>query len=176
MHLNPFLLDSMVRASLSFLFALATLFALAILSEARPYTLAIEYRIVNAETDGWAKNFPPGAGRPPFNTMAIIDNEFASIYERWEIEQFEEGFSIRNVGTGFWLTARDGEVFGSSEFDQSDSKWYVESAGNGLFTIKVPNQDTVMTALHKKAGYPISIFLEPADGGFAQKWRFEHLG
>jgi hypothetical protein len=107
--------------------------------------------------------------------MAIIDDGFASVYERWEIEPFEEGFRIRNVGTGFWLTARDGEVFGSSEFDQSDSKWYIERAGDGVFTIKVPNQDTVMTALRKKAGYPISIFLEPADGGDTQKWRLERL-
>lgn len=165
----------MARASLSFLFALATLLVLAIMSEARPCTLSPQYRLVNADSEGWAKNFPPGAGRPPFNTGTIIDDGFASIYERWSIERFEEGFRIRNEGTGFWLTAREGEVVGSSEFDEKDSKWYVETAGDGKYIIKVPYQDLVMTVLRKKADYPLSIFLEAADGSNVQRWTFERL-
>ncbi|KAK5809330.1 hypothetical protein F5H01DRAFT_40611 [Linnemannia elongata] len=71
------------------------------------------FRISN--DDSWAKNFPAGGGRPPFFTSVTVDGYFASIYERWAIEPFEEGYRIRNSGTGYFLTAHNGEAQGSSE-------------------------------------------------------------
>src|ERR1700744_317056 len=131
----------MVRITLSSLVSfLAVLLLIATTSEA-----AAIYRIYNGNS--WAKNFPPGAGRPPFFTGVIVDDNFASVYERWTIEPFEDGFRIANSGTRFWLTARDEEVDGSSEFDAASSKWYIEPAGDGKFKIKTPNKDLVITAL-----------------------------
>ncbi|KAF9900799.1 hypothetical protein EC991_006885 [Linnemannia zychae] len=160
----------MARTALSLLFACAILLSLAILSEAESV-----FRLVNAESEGWAKNFPPGAGRPPFETSVIIDDNFASIYERWAIDHFEEGYRIRNIGTGFWLTSRDEEVVGSSEFNPEDSKWYIERAGNEEYTIKLPNKDLVMTAHRGKRDEPITITLRPSEGENTQKWRLERL-
>lgn len=161
----------MARAALSILFAFAILLSLAILSEAQGL-----FRLVNGdESSGWAKNFPPGGGRPPFATGVIVDDSFASIYERWNFERFEEGFRIRNAGTGFWLTARDGEAVGYSEFDEKASKWYIERAGDGLYSIKRPSEDLVMTAYRRKSDGPITISLQPAEGADVQKWRLERV-
>jgi hypothetical protein len=44
-----------------------------------------------------------------------------------------------------------------------------------MVTIKVPNQDLVMTARGRYPGSKISIFLEPADGSDEQKWIMEHV-
>ncbi|KAF9899386.1 hypothetical protein EC991_008988, partial [Linnemannia zychae] len=159
----------MARTALSLLFACAILLSLAILSEAERV-----FRLVNAETEGWAKNFP-GVGRPPFETSVTIDDNFASIYERWAIDNFEEGYRIRNVGTGFWLFSRDEEVVGSPEFNPEDSKWYIEKAGDGLFIIKLPNKDLVMTAHRGKRDEPLTIALRPSEGENTQKWRFEPI-
>ncbi|KAF9922639.1 hypothetical protein FBU30_007248 [Linnemannia zychae] len=131
------------------------------------------YRLLNQ--NNWAKNFPPGGSRPPFFTSVIVDDAFASVYERWVIERFEEGYTIKNLGTGFYLTARNGEAYGSSEFDSTNSKWYIESLGQGFFRISVPNQDLLVTALRKNSQYPISLYLESADGSPEQKWSFERL-
>lgn len=164
---SSFCMIAMARAAL-FLFALAILLPLAILSEAVGV-----YRLINVETEGWAKNFPPGGSRPPFSTGVIVDDNFASIYERWAVEHYEEGFRIRNVGTGFWLTARHGEAVGYSEFDEEASKWYIEGAGGDSLSIKRPNEDVVMTADHNKQTGQVLIALQPADGADAQKWRLE---
>ncbi|KAH7054947.1 hypothetical protein BKA57DRAFT_239080 [Linnemannia elongata] len=133
---------------------------------------AAQFRISN--DDSWAKTFPVD-GRPPFFTSVIVDGYFASIYERWEIQPFEEGFRIRNIGTGYFLTTHNGEAQGSSEFDPETSKWYIESAGNGKYKILVPNQDLVVTAHRPKAEYPISLFLQSAEGSSAQLWTLERL-
>ncbi|KAF8982414.1 hypothetical protein BGZ46_001307 [Entomortierella lignicola] len=131
------------------------------------------YRLINV--DSWAKNFPPPGGRPPFFTDVVVDDGFASVYERWTVDRFEEGYSIRNQGTGFWLTARDREVDGASEFQSASSKWYVEPSGDGKFKISAPNEDLVITARRRQPDYPVTLFLEPADGSDAQLWRFEPL-
>lgn len=161
----------MARAALSLLFACAILLSLGILSEAQRV-----FRLINVETSGWAKNFP-GVGRPPLETSVIIDDGFASIYERWTVEPYDEGFTIRNIGTGFWLTSRgeDEEVVGSSEFNREGSKWYIEKAGDGEFVIKLPNKDLVMTAHRGKRDEPLTIALRPSEGENIQKWRFERL-
>ncbi|KAG0051160.1 hypothetical protein BGZ89_003636, partial [Linnemannia elongata] len=134
---------------------------------------AAQFRIYN--DDSWAKNFPAGGGRPPFFTGVIVDDQFASIYERWEIERFEDGFRVQNIGTGYFLTAHNGEAQGSSEFDPETSKWYIERAGDGKYKILVPGQDLVVTAHRPKAEYPISLFLQSAEGSSAQLWTFEPL-
>ncbi|KAF9278060.1 hypothetical protein BGZ88_000820 [Linnemannia elongata] len=134
---------------------------------------AAQFRISN--DDSWAKNFPAGGGRPPFFTSVIVDDGFASIYERWAIERFEEGYRIQNIGTGYFLTAHNGEAQGSSEFDPETSKWYIQSAGDGKFKILVPGQDLVVTAHRPKAEYPISLFLQSAEGSSAQLWTLERI-
>ncbi|KAF9925669.1 hypothetical protein BGZ67_008500 [Mortierella alpina] len=131
------------------------------------------FRLYNG--DSWAKNFPSGGTRPPFNTGVTVDDNFASIYERWTIERFEEGYRIRNAGTGFWLTARKSEVTGSSEFDERYSKWYIEKAGEDKFTIKAPNQDLVVTVRRTQDNYPATLYLEPAEGSESQRWRIERV-
>jgi hypothetical protein len=81
----------MVRITLSSLVSfLAVLLLVATTSEA-----AAIYRIYNG--DSWAKNFPPGGGRPPFFTGVIVDDSFASVYERWTVEHFEDGYRIGSV-------------------------------------------------------------------------------
>ncbi|KAF8926928.1 hypothetical protein BGZ52_005044, partial [Haplosporangium bisporale] len=134
---------------------------------------AVLYRINNG--DSWAKNFPPGAGRPPFLTEVIVDNGFASVYERWTVEPFEEGFRIANSGTGFWLTAHNEEVYGSSDFDPASSKWYIERAGDGKFKILRPNKDLVITALRARPDNPVTLFLQSANGSDDQLWSFERI-
>ncbi|KAG0062835.1 hypothetical protein BGZ90_002923 [Linnemannia elongata] len=158
----------MARITLSTLVSFLVVLLLATTCKA-----AAQYRISN--DNSWAKNFPAGGGRPPFFTSVIVDDGFASIYERWTIEPFEEGYRIQNSGTGFFLTARSGEAQGSSEFDPKDSKWYIERAGDGKYKILVPNQDLVVTARRLKADYPITLFLEYAEGTSAQLWTFERI-
>jgi len=97
------------------------------------------------------------------------------VYERWTIERFEEGFRLQNFGSRFWLTARNNVVDGSSDFNPASSKWYIEPAGDGKFKILVPNKDLVVTALRAQPDYPVTLFLEPADGSEAQLWSFERI-
>lgn len=158
----------MVRITLSSLVSFFVVLLVATTSEA-----AGIYRIYNGNS--WAKNFPAGGGRPPFFTGVIVDDIFASVYERWTVERFEEGFRIANSGTGFWLTARNKEVDGSSDFDSASSKWYIEPAGNGKFKILAPNKNLVITALRARPDYPVTLFLQPADGSDAQLWSFERI-
>jgi len=133
---------------------------------------AASFKLINNGT--WAKNFP-GIGRPPLFTTVSVDDNFASVYERWEVETFEEGVRIRNDGTGFWLTARNGEVGGSSEFDPAASKWFIEGGGEGKFKISVPNEDLVMTTDRGQPDSLVTLFLRPADGSPAQLWSFESI-
>ncbi|WP_225102506.1 hypothetical protein [Streptomyces sp. CoH27] len=125
------------------------------------------FRLVDEGTGDWAKNFPPGGTRPPFATGIVLDQGFASIYERWNVTRYEDGYAIRDVGTGFWATDRGGQVLGTSEFDPGTSVWSVERAGGGVFIIKKPGQDLVWTEVDNH------VELKPADGSPAQHWRFE---
>ncbi|XP_006458864.1 hypothetical protein AGABI2DRAFT_134468 [Agaricus bisporus var. bisporus H97] len=120
----------------------------------------------------WAKSFPPGGSRPPFFMGISFDNSFASIYQRWEIGRFEEGYTIKNNGNGFWAYGKDGEVFTSNEFDPSHCKWYIESAGEGIYKIQVPAQDLVWTVKRREPDYPLSVYLAPADGYDYQNFSF----
>ncbi|OAQ25908.1 hypothetical protein K457DRAFT_140856 [Linnemannia elongata AG-77] len=158
----------MARITLSSLVSFLVVLLLATTCKA-----AAQYRISN--DNSWAKHFPPGGGQPPFFSSVLVDDNFASIYERWTIERFEDGFRFQNSGTGFFLTARSGEAQGSSEFDPETSKWYIEGAGDGKFKILAPGQDLVVTARRLKAEYPITLFLQPAEGSSAQLWSFERL-
>ncbi|KAF9557453.1 hypothetical protein EC968_007627 [Mortierella alpina] len=156
----------MVRITLSSLVSFFVVLLIATACEA-----ARQFKLVNRQ--GWAKNFPSSGTRPPFITGVIVDYNFASVYERWTVETYEEGYKIRNVGTGFWLTARDGDVNGSSEFNEASSKWYIERAGSGEFTISAPNEDLLVTAVRTQPDYPLSLALRPADGSEEQLWRLE---
>ncbi|KAG0093634.1 hypothetical protein BGZ93_007057 [Podila epicladia] len=158
----------MARITLSSLVSFLVVLLIATTSNA-----AAVYRLYNG--DSWAKNFPPGGGRPPFFTGVAVDDSFASVYERWAIERFEEGYRIQNTGTGFWLTARGGEVEGASDFNPESSKWYVQSAGEGKFKISAPNKDLVITTRRRQPDYPVTLFLEPARGEPEQLWSFEHI-
>ncbi|KAF9273985.1 hypothetical protein BGZ68_001011 [Mortierella alpina] len=160
----------MVRITLSSLVSFLLVLLVATAAEA-----AGIFKLVNGN-GGWAKNFPPGAGRPPFFTLVDVDNGFASIYERWNIERFEDGYQIRNEGTGFWLTAHGKEVGGSSELDEGQSTWYIQPAGNGKYKILVRNEDLVVTARQTQPGYPVTLILKPSDGSESQLWSFERTG
>ncbi|KAF7773110.1 hypothetical protein Agabi119p4_5277 [Agaricus bisporus var. burnettii] len=120
----------------------------------------------------WAKSFPPSGSRPPFFMGISFDNSFASIYQRWEIKPFEEGYTIQNKGNGFWAYSKDGEAFTSNVFDPSHCKWYIESAGEGIYKIQVPAQDLVWTVKSREPDYPLSVYLAPADGNDNQNFSF----
>jgi hypothetical protein len=93
-----------------------------IMSETYPCRLLGYFKLINFERGGWAKNFPARAGRPPFVTETTVHNNFASVYEHWTVEQNEEGYTIINQGSGYYLTAYEGEAVGSSQFEKADSK------------------------------------------------------
>ncbi|KAF9189339.1 hypothetical protein BGZ49_003821 [Haplosporangium sp. Z 27] len=159
----------MARTTLSSLVSfLVVLLLIATTSKA-----AATFRISNAGS--WAKNFPPSGGKPPFFTSVSVDDSFASIYERWTVEPFENGYRIQNTGTGFWLTAHDGEVDGASEFYPEFSKWYIDRSSEGYFKISGPNGRSVITARRKQPDYPVTLFLDTADGSEAQLWTFERI-
>ncbi|MBX7554198.1 hypothetical protein ABZX95_40365 [Streptomyces sp. NPDC004232] len=127
------------------------------------------YRLVDEGTGDWAKNFPPSGQRPPFATSVVLDKYFASIYERWNVQRFEDGYSIQDAGTGFWATHREGQVLGTSEFDPGNSVWSIQPAGPGVFTIGKRGQDLLWTEVDHH------VELKPADGSPAQLWKFERL-
>ncbi|MFB7510551.1 hypothetical protein [Streptomyces broussonetiae] len=79
------------------------------------------------------------------------------------------GYAIRDVGTGFWATDRDGRVLGTSDFDSGGSVWVVQRADDGAFTISKRGQASVWTAVGDH------VELKPANGSSAQHWRFERL-
>ncbi|KAF9178614.1 hypothetical protein BGZ50_007601 [Haplosporangium sp. Z 11] len=135
---------------------------------------ASQFRITNRAGVGWMKNFPGTPDHPLF-TLVIADNQFASVYERWSVERFEEGYMIRNVGTRYWLTARGEEAVGSSQFDAENAKWYIESAGDGSFTIKLPNQDLVLSGRQREPGSSVAVSVEPADGSETQLWSIQPM-
>ncbi|KAF7722498.1 hypothetical protein EC973_003090 [Apophysomyces ossiformis] len=153
--------------------ALSTLLALVVLLQTIVVSvIATEYRIVNGGGLGWLKNFPKGHGRPPFATPVAVDSNYASIYERWTIDHADEGYIIRNVGTGYTLWAKGEEVEASSEDAQ---KFYIESHGSGKFTISIPNEDKLVAPGKLGPEYPYTLFLQPANGSPAQTWSFERI-
>ncbi|KAG0236481.1 hypothetical protein BGW42_003387 [Actinomortierella wolfii] len=118
------------------------------------------------------KNFP--GIRHTISTSVTVDGAFASVYQRWIIESIDDGFkTIKNQGTGYWLTARDGEAVGTPEFNNTASKWIIIEDDDGTNQISVPNQDLVVTPRRREPDYPITLFLEPANGSKAQRWSFE---
>lgn len=122
-----------------------------------------QYRVVSQETGAWAKNFPtPGRS----TSQVLLDEQFASIFERWSISPYEGQFTIQNAGTGHWATAENGQVVGSSELNGADAVWTIERAGSGSFTIARAGEDLVWTASEDH------IELKPADGSDAQRWSF----
>ncbi|MFC9932280.1 hypothetical protein [Streptomyces sp. NPDC127190] len=130
---------------------------------------SLSFRLIDAGTGDWAKNFPPGEQRPPFATGVVLDQDFASVYEKWNVTRYEDGYAIQDVGTGFYATDRGGEVLGTSEFDPGTSVWSVEPAGGGLYTIKKRGQDSVWTEVDNH------VELKPADGSSTQRWAFERV-
>ncbi|KAF7720757.1 hypothetical protein EC973_006156 [Apophysomyces ossiformis] len=146
------------------------LVALVVLLQTIAVSATREFRIVNGGGLGWLKNFPPGGSRPPFVTGVIVDNNYASVYERWTVDPFEEGYIIRNVGTGFTLWAKGEEVYGSSADKQ---KFYIERHDGGQFTISIPDEDSLLTPGKQGPDYPYTLFLKPADGSPEQTWSFE---
>ncbi|KAG0285300.1 hypothetical protein BGZ97_007857, partial [Linnemannia gamsii] len=60
--------------------------------------------------------------------MAIIDHNFASVYERWAVQKHEDGITIQNEGIRYWLITHGKDVVGSSEFEKAGSSWDIEQA------------------------------------------------
>ncbi|HEY9328830.1 MAG TPA: hypothetical protein VIS09_11425 [Streptomyces sp.] len=124
------------------------------------------YRIVNEATGAWVKNFPaPGAEAT--TTPLVLDDGFASIYERWFIARGESGFTIENQGSQHRAIKQDDAVVGSRVVN--DQNWQIESAGNATFTIGAPDSDTVWTAKDDR------VKLEPANGSGEQRWAVQPI-
>ncbi|KAF9555418.1 hypothetical protein EC968_008903, partial [Mortierella alpina] len=131
------------------------------------------YKLVNDR--GWAKNFPTSRTRPPFISTVLVDKTYASIYELWTVERFEDGYRVRNKGSKYWLTARGNDVDGSPAFRTESSKWYIQPAGNGKYKILTPDADLMVTVGQPRPGDRISLLLQQADGSEDQLWHFEPL-
>ncbi|KAJ5143698.1 uncharacterized protein N7515_002485 [Penicillium bovifimosum] len=56
------------------------------------------YRITAVESDTWLKTFP-GEGAP-----LVLDNNFASLYERWTITPQDGGYVMKNEGTNTFIS------------------------------------------------------------------------
>ncbi|MDN3248572.1 hypothetical protein J2S54_006838 [Streptomyces sp. DSM 42143] len=124
-----------------------------------------QFRITSQETGAWAKNFPaPGEQA---TSLVVLDDQFASIFERWTIRPHEGQYTIQNAATGHWATAeKNGQVVGSSELNGTNADWRIERAGAEGFTIGRAGDDLVWTASEDH------IELKPADGSNAQRWSF----
>ncbi|KAF9434826.1 hypothetical protein BGZ76_007359 [Entomortierella beljakovae] len=151
---------------LSFLFALVILLPLA------TSTAALASILINKGSEGWAKSLP-ARGPPPFISPVVIDKNNGGEFEYWDFEPHEDGFRIKTMRTGYWLTTRHGEVVAASAFNQA-AKWEVQGREMD-FAIKVPNEDLFMTARQGKDGGQITIFLEPSDGSMDQKWSLQPI-
>ncbi|KAF9446077.1 hypothetical protein P691DRAFT_228936 [Macrolepiota fuliginosa MF-IS2] len=96
-------------------------------------------RIVNM-AGVWPKA-DPSHRNPDGITSPIIWNgvRTGNALEQWYLMPSGGGYEIINVATGCKAVNRGGEIVCTSETKES-MIWVIQPAGNGLYTIQVPNQ------------------------------------
>lgn len=129
------------------------------------------YRIVNAVSGTWARNTPGPGHQGPWRTSIIMTTDAISGYQTWNISHYEEGYRIRNYGSGNSAFSTGNEGDPVQGFSDGLTKWYIESAGENEYRIHYPNKDLVWT-LEPEEGFWKTVALEPAQGKETQIFQF----
>lgn len=127
------------------------------------------YRIVNPTSGDWARNFPGPGHQGPWLSLITMTTQFSSIYQVWNISQYEEGYRIHNYGSGNSAFALDHEGDFIQGFSDGMTKWSIESAGQDLYRIHYPSHDLVWTVQSEDK----TLTLQPAQGQDTQIFRFD---
>ncbi|KAF7773510.1 hypothetical protein Agabi119p4_5677 [Agaricus bisporus var. burnettii] len=143
---------------------------------AQAQTLAAgRYRIFNGEQS--ARSYPPA--RQGTRTYITMSNEFASIWERWDVSSDGNGgYLIHSTGTDAIAYADptlNAEVQAALD---GQTTWFIENKGNNgqddLYAIKVPFQDLLWTNTPRNIGDNY-ITLKGSDGSAEQRFVFQSV-
>ncbi|KAJ6497366.1 hypothetical protein C8R45DRAFT_1211272 [Mycena sanguinolenta] len=96
-----------------------------------------------------------------------VGPEVPGNFARWSIAQSGSNeYPIRNIGSYTGTKVKEGKVVSTT--GQGDS-FIISPAGDGEFTIQVPNQDAVWTVIPE--GQASYVYLAHQRGGSESKWR-----
>lgn len=134
-----------------------------------------KYRIWNGSQS--ARSFPSGAQQGPFEVEITFSDQFASIWEEWNlISDGGDGFFIQSVGTGARAFANpvvNQQVYAASN---KQSSWLIQGGGsNGeddLYTVKLSAGDFLWTNT-PRTDRDNTITLQGSDGSSSQRFVFQ---
>ncbi|KAJ3576377.1 hypothetical protein NP233_g466 [Leucocoprinus birnbaumii] len=162
------------RTSLHFIATALSAVAASPAAHGRPHKLAPGlYRINNHAAGTWARNTPGPGHQGPWRSMIIMTTDAITGYQVWNISHYEEGYMIRNHGSGnlAFSTGHEGNLV--EGFSDSLTKWYIEPAGGDSYKIQYPNRDLVWT-LANVDDFWKTVALEPAQGTDSQLFQFTY--
>ncbi|KAJ6497333.1 hypothetical protein C8R45DRAFT_1093729 [Mycena sanguinolenta] len=104
------------------------------------------------------------------NNPVFVGLEDPGVYGTWWIAPSGNPGSNEYIITNAGLRTR-AEVNGGAvaTTDGEGDSFTISPAGEGTFTIQVPNEDKVWTVI--PAGRASAVYLRPQDGSLAAKWR-----
>ena len=88
---------------------------------------AAQFRITATSGD-WLKTFPTSDNTP---SVVLLDDHFASVYERWAIEGSGERYTVRNIGTGHYISCSGESCVATKE----PMAFSISSAGDGFYFV-----------------------------------------
>ncbi|KAG9323170.1 hypothetical protein KVV02_001801 [Mortierella alpina] len=137
----------------SFFLALLLLVALIQVALTAPAGLK---RILNRAGDGALQVNQSGS--------VVVDHDKTS-FGVWAIRPQQEGALLYNPRTGEYLGVNGGKVVVAADRRQT---WSLESAGNGVYKIKLPNEDLVLDVDRQSK----QVVLQRSNGSVEQLWQF----
>ncbi|KAF9445346.1 hypothetical protein P691DRAFT_777637 [Macrolepiota fuliginosa MF-IS2] len=132
------------------------------------------YRILNGVQS--ARSFPSGGQQGPFQVDISMSDQFASIYEQWDVvSDGNGGYIIQSAATGakaFAPQTLNTQVLAASN---EQTSWFILNASNSgqdnLYIIKIPFQDLLWTNTPRPSK-DNAIFLKGSDGSAIQRFVF----
>ncbi|KAF8933211.1 hypothetical protein BGZ47_010965 [Haplosporangium gracile] len=113
---------------------------------------------------------------PPLDVPLRLVSTSSLYVNRWDVKRTPRDLytitavSERGLPADYKIVSIENKVFAS--VTKAPQEWSITQAGDGQYVIQDPVQDRVFTSNAEE--YP-GVILEPADGGFEQRWRFERL-
>ncbi|KAF9972304.1 hypothetical protein BGZ73_004581 [Actinomortierella ambigua] len=151
-----------------------TFFALSLLAVQAAIVQALEdgiYRILDARGQYGLGIGPVPPVYPPIDVPLRLFQGGSPFVNQWLVKRASGSeYTILDVHGGqyaYKIVPRENDVFVSAV--KAPFAWTVTHAGQDAYTIKLPNDDLVVTGIVDE--YP-QVTLQPADGSGEQKWVF----